>query len=157
MKFRSGYLSAGLLCGLLLAQPLAYARKSQDEAKQDEQQNSAPIYGGYLGKDQSRNKANDDRGGHDNRSEQHYESEQRYEPIQHYESGPRYQAEPRYESAPRYAPRGMNLSEAVSVAERSTGGRVLSAEPLDENGQLSYRVKVLTPNGRVQVLFIDAQ
>ncbi|MFP5504846.1 MAG: PepSY domain-containing protein [Gammaproteobacteria bacterium] len=49
------------------------------------------------------------------------------------------------------------MSEAVAEAERRTGGRVLSADPREDNGQLYYRVKVLTPNGRVQMLHIDAR
>ncbi|MFN2309737.1 MAG: PepSY domain-containing protein [Gammaproteobacteria bacterium] len=63
----------------------------------------------------------------------------------------------RYAAPPRSAPRGMSLSEAVSEAERRTGGRVLTAAPREENGQLHYRVKVLTPDGRVQMLYIDAR
>lgn len=169
-----------VLCGVLLAQPLAYARKSQDEDQESRQKNqhSAPISGGYLEKDNARSstkvyrdtRRNDpqpqyDAGDeHSNGSSEHndaaayrHEDSRDYTPQDNNRSEQRYEPAPRYESAPRYAPRGMNLSEAVSVAERNTGGRVLSAEPLDENGQLSYRVKVLTPNGRVQVLFIDAQ
>lgn len=61
------------------------------------------------------------------------------------------------EDRSRWEPRGLSLSEAVSQAERSTGGRVLSAEPRDEGGRAYYRVKVLSPNGRVQVLYIDAR
>ena len=58
---------------------------------------------------------------------------------------------------PRAAPRGMSLSEAVSEAERRTGGRVLSAEPRGDAGQTYYRVKVLGPDGRVQILNLDAR
>ena len=61
------------------------------------------------------------------------------------------------EEQPRAAPRGMGLSEAVSEAERRTGGRVLSAEPRGEGGQTYYRVKVLGPDGRVQILNLDAR
>lgn len=64
---------------------------------------------------------------------------------------------PRYDRDTRPQPRGKSLSEAVSEAERRTGGRVLSAEPREENGELYYRVKVLTPNGRVQILNLDAR
>lgn len=78
----------------------------------------------------------------------------RYEqPSQRYEQ--RYPDSRGSESRPQ--PRGMSLSEAVSEAERRTGGRVLSADPREENGELYYRVKVLTPNGRVQILYLDAR
>lgn len=69
---------------------------------------------------------------------------------------PRYD-QPRYDRDTRPQPGGKSLSEAVSEAEQRTGGRVLSADPREENGQLYYRVKVLTPNGRVQILYIDAR
>lgn len=75
---------------------------------------------------------------------------QRYEPA----DAPRSRG---YEAQPRYAPRGLSMSEAVSQAERRTGGRVLSAEPGDDGGQPYYRIKVLSPNGRVQVLHFDAR
>lgn len=55
----------------------------------------------------------------------------------------------------RQAPR-MSLSDAVAAAERRTGGRALSAEPYHDNGRPGYRVKVLTPNGRVQILYFSA-
>ncbi len=78
----------------------------------------------------------------------------RYEqPSQRYE--PRNQDSPSNDAPPQS--RGKGLSEAVSEAERRTGGRVLSAEPREENGELYYRVKVLTPNGRVQILYLDAR
>lgn len=68
-----------------------------------------------------------------------------------------YEQRPAQDQSPRPAPRGMSLSDAVSEAERRTGGRVLSADPREDNGQIYYRVKVLTPNGRVQMLHIDAR
>jgi len=166
---------------LLLAQPPAYAKKSPHEDQEDPQSNqrSTPISGGYLEKEKSRSSSKSNRDTRHSDSQPQHESaresgnskrneasgyhqaspsaEQRSVPMQRYEAAQRYESAPRYEAAPRYAPRGMNLSEAVSIAERSTGGRVLSAEPLTENGQLTYRVKVLSSNGRVQVLFIDAQ
>lgn len=78
----------------------------------------------------------------------------RYEqPSQRYEQ--RYPDSRGNEARPQS--RGISLSEAVSEAERRTGGRVLSADPREENGELYYRVKVLTPNGRVQILYLDAR
>ena len=67
---------------------------------------------------------------------------------------PRYD-ERRYEER-RYVEPRMSLSDAVAEAERRTGGQALSAEPRMENGRTSYRVKILTPNGRVQILYMDA-
>lgn len=69
-----------------------------------------------------------------------------------YQEGERDRGDQRYREAPR-----MSLSDAVRQAERRTGGQVLSAEPRDDGGRSVYRVKVLTPNGRVQVLYFDAQ
>ena len=58
---------------------------------------------------------------------------------------------------PRADPRGRSLSDAVSEAERRTGGRVLAAEPRSDGGRSYYRVKVLGPDGRVQILNLDAR
>lgn len=58
---------------------------------------------------------------------------------------------------PRREAPGRSLSDAVREAERRTGGQVLSAEPRDEDGRPVYRVKVLTPDGRVRVLHLDAR
>ena len=50
----------------------------------------------------------------------------------------------------------MSLDRAVSVAKRSTGGRVLSAETSEQRGRLVYRIKVLTPEGQVRYIYVDA-
>lgn len=52
---------------------------------------------------------------------------------------------------------GISLDEAVSRVRRQTGGRVLSAEAHDNRGTLTYRIKVLMPNGAVRVYHVDAQ
>jgi uncharacterized membrane protein YkoI len=173
MKLRIGKRQVWLLCGLLLALPVAHAKKSQDEDSErqqrdqqqyDQQQSerSAPVRGGYLEKDKPRNTTKSNRESRRNapqpQSQPRYDNGyERRDSNRNYVPEQRYEPAPRYESAPRYAPRQMNLSEAVAAAERSTGGRVLSAEPIDEGGRLLYRVKVLTPNGRVSVLYLDAQ
>ncbi len=57
-------------------------------------------------------------------------------------------------AASRQAPaaeRGISLEEAVSRLRRHTGGRVLSAEPRDGE----YRVRILTPDGRVKRYRVD--
>ncbi len=204
MTIRIGTRLTWLLCGLLLALPVAHAKKSQDgdgesskNKSSQSQSPSAPLRGGYLEKDNGRgngkiDRRSDERGYSQSapqqdddrhRDERRSSSPQRYEDKDYLrrsderrgstsapypqaydkayerrggESG--YAPAPRYsDPQPRYAPRGMNLSEAVSAAERSTGGRVLSAEPIDDNGRPAYRVKVLTGNGRVQVLYLDAE
>jgi uncharacterized membrane protein YkoI len=168
MKHRIGKRQVWLLCGLLLALPVAHAKKSQDEdgerQQRDQQQgdqqqlerSAPPVQGGYLKKDKPRNTMKNDR--ENRRYTPQPQSQPRYDNgYERRDSNRNYVPEQRYEPAPRYAPRQMNLSEAVAAAERSTGGRVLSAEPIDEGGRLSYRVKVLTPDGRVRVLFLDAQ
>lgn len=165
-----------LLCGLLLALPVAQAKKPHGENNERQTMERAPpMRGGYLEKDHD----NRDQGPqYDERHstpqyERHYAPQPRYDDgynhdrRDQYDRGDEhgderdydhgYNQAPHYEPVPRYAPRGLNLSEAVNEAERRTGGRVLSAEPVDEGGQLFYRVKVLTPNGRIQVLFLDAQ
>lgn len=51
------------------------------------------------------------------------------------------------------AERRVSLDQAVVIAQRHTGGRVLDARPQGE----SYRVKVLTRGGEVVVVFVDAK
>lgn len=45
-----------------------------------------------------------------------------------------------------------NLRDSVRRVERETGGRVLRVEPVRRGGQDTYRMKVLTPEGRVRVM-----
>ncbi len=49
------------------------------------------------------------------------------------------------------------LDRAVGQVQRDTGGRVLSADVDERGGDRSYRVKVLTPNGRVRVITVDGE
>lgn len=87
----------------------------------------------------------------DSRTERGWQRERGGEPAPHYERGRGDGEQPRAE------PRGRSLSDAVSEAERRTGGRVLSAEPRSDGGRSYYRVKVLGPDGRVQILNLDAR
>jgi len=48
---------------------------------------------------------------------------------------------------------GLSLDEAVRQVQAETGGRVLSADPVDG----AYRIKVLLPSGHVRVIVVDAQ
>lgn len=55
----------------------------------------------------------------------------------------------------RYAvPREMSrdMHAAIEQAQRAHGGKVLSADRLRNDGRDVYRVKLLTPNGRVRVV-----
>ena len=52
---------------------------------------------------------------------------------------------------------GVSLNDAVRQAQRETGGRVLSAETVNQGGRTLHRIKVLTPSGQVRVVVIDAQ
>ena len=50
-----------------------------------------------------------------------------------------------------------NLSrdDAAAVAQRDSGGRVLSVEKSGSSGQPVWRVKVVTPAGEVRVINVD--
>jgi hypothetical protein len=48
--------------------------------------------------------------------------------------------------------REMELRESVRRVEQETGGRVLRVEPVRRGNQDFYRMKVLTPEGRVRVM-----
>jgi uncharacterized membrane protein YkoI len=50
-----------------------------------------------------------------------------------------------------------SLTDSVRRVERQTGGQVLSAEPVQRDGRQVNRVKVLTNDGRVRVMQVDAQ
>ncbi|MBX9632756.1 MAG: PepSY domain-containing protein [Burkholderiales bacterium] len=51
------------------------------------------------------------------------------------------------------AERRVSLDQAVVIAQKHTGGRVLDARPQGEG----YRVKVLTRGGEVVVVYVDAK
>ena len=48
------------------------------------------------------------------------------------------------------------LDRTVAEIERRTGGRVLSAERVDRDGREAYRIKLLTGDGHVRVIWRDA-
>jgi uncharacterized iron-regulated membrane protein len=52
---------------------------------------------------------------------------------------------------------GISLDEAVSRVRRQTGGKILSAETSRVDGRRVHRIKVLTEQGRVQRLQVDAR
>ena len=45
--------------------------------------------------------------------------------------------------------------DAAAVAQRASGGRVLSIEKSESSGQPVWRVKVVTPAGEVRVIQVD--
>jgi uncharacterized membrane protein YkoI len=57
-------------------------------------------------------------------------------------------------AAPAWAE--MSRDQAAAAAQRQTGGRVLSVEKAESGRRMVWRVKVVTPNGEVRVVFIDA-
>lgn len=56
--------------------------------------------------------------------------------------------------APAWA--DISREQAAAVAQRQTGGRVLSVERAEADLRPVWRVKVVTPKGEVRVVFIDA-
>ena len=48
------------------------------------------------------------------------------------------------------------LPASVRRIERETGGKVLKAQPIQRDGREIYRVKIVTPQGRVRVVEDDA-
>lgn len=53
----------------------------------------------------------------------------------------------------RVAENRISLDQAIAKVQRATGGRVLDAR--DVGG--GYRIKVLTPDGEVRVVYVDAR
>ena len=50
----------------------------------------------------------------------------------------------------------ISRDDAASVAQRMSGGRLLSVEKTESGGRPAWRVKVLTAQGEVRVIYIDA-
>ena len=50
----------------------------------------------------------------------------------------------------------VSRDEAAAIAQRQTGGRVLSVDVADAGGRPVWRVKVITPRGDVRVVMVDA-
>jgi uncharacterized membrane protein YkoI len=45
---------------------------------------------------------------------------------------------------------------AAAIAQRMSGGRVLSVDRADAGGRPAWRVKVVTARGEVRVIWVDA-
>ncbi len=52
---------------------------------------------------------------------------------------------------------GVTLEEAVREVRQRTGGRILAAETVREDGRTVHRIRVLVDEGRVKTFRIDAQ
>ena len=52
---------------------------------------------------------------------------------------------------------GTGLNAAVQQVQRETGGRVLSADTVNQGGRSMHRIKVLLPSGQVRVVTVGAQ
>jgi len=50
----------------------------------------------------------------------------------------------------------VSLREATDLVQKRTGGRVLSTQAVREQGRDMYRIKVLTPQGEVRIVLVDA-
>lgn len=49
-----------------------------------------------------------------------------------------------------------NLQQAIEKVQRDTGGKVLSAEPIQVGNKTIYRIKVLTRDGQIRVIQVTA-
>jgi len=50
----------------------------------------------------------------------------------------------------------VSRDQAVVAAQQASGGRVLSVDKAERDGRPVWRVKVLSPQGEVKVILIDA-
>lgn len=50
----------------------------------------------------------------------------------------------------------VSRDDAAATAQQAAGGRVLAVEKAERAGRAAWRVKVLTAQGEVKVMFIDA-
>jgi uncharacterized membrane protein YkoI len=60
------------------------------------------------------------------------------------------------DNAPAARPDAISKDEAVAMVRARTGGKVLRAERVGEQGRAAYRIRVLTPDGRVREHRVDA-
>ena len=65
---------------------------------------------------------------------------------------PRYQTESGRAAQPR-----ISMGDAMERVVRTTGGRVIQAQPATVNGHEGYRIKVLTARGEVRVVYVDGE
>lgn len=53
--------------------------------------------------------------------------------------------------------RNVRLRDAVDQVQRDTGGKILAAQTVGHGNGRSHRIKVLTPDGRVRVVQVQAR
>lgn len=58
---------------------------------------------------------------------------------------------------PILAQQPITLDEAVTKVRTETQGRVLIAERSDADGKIRYKIKLLTEDGTVKLLYVDPQ
>ena len=51
----------------------------------------------------------------------------------------------------------LSMSEATELAQRQTGGRALAAQETRLDGRTVYRIKLLTRQGEVRIVHVDAE
>ncbi|MDF1528050.1 MAG: hypothetical protein P1R74_02880 [Sedimenticola sp.] len=61
-----------------------------------------------------------------------------------------------YSQNGRSTPRGVDLDSTVERIRRETGGRVLHAETMENDGHQEHRVRIITDHGKVRRYRIDA-
>ena len=49
----------------------------------------------------------------------------------------------------------VSLDEAADRVQKNTGGRVLSAQAVREEGRDLYRIKILTRQGEVRIVYVN--
>lgn len=54
-------------------------------------------------------------------------------------------------------PPGITVERCANIVRRETGGRVLSATPVERGGRRGCEVRVLVDGKRVRSLFVDSQ
>ncbi len=60
-------------------------------------------------------------------------------------------------SSAAMAQQPLTLDEAVNKVRQETEGRVLVAERTEEGGRVRFRIKFLTEDGTVKVIFVDPE
>jgi len=51
----------------------------------------------------------------------------------------------------------LTLNDATELVQNRIGGRVLATQEVREQGREMYRVKVLTRQGEVRIVYVDAE
>lgn len=49
----------------------------------------------------------------------------------------------------------VTLDQAVSKVRRTSGGKVVAADAIEQDGSTAYRIKVVFPDGKVRVYYVD--